>query len=317
MVRTTELESQTCTADSNTGMLCPHSEHLLIPRVRAMLVQHHIQPLKPVRSALFSPQISLLLVPYKVRLLRAGVCSPVPIIHAKRTRALHCLTNWLLLISRNAVKVPCKVHGFGICFCCRRSLPVQNANDPMIKAYFDPSSRSGNLEEWVRKLQWPDLRDRNARVETQVRKQNLQNLWSRWRSRIKIKVVPTQQINLHQGWLWFWIHRNNHRMAYMGGDLKDHLVPAPCHGQGCQPLGCSCLLNCVSWVMSWKTCIFWFSFFLTLVDFRTTVWITSHWESWTCCTELFIWEYTWWVLLLRMVYYVRVQITKLITTCLR
>lgn len=28
----------------------------------------------------------------------------------------------------------------------------------------------------------------------------------------------------------------NHRMLGVGGDLKDHLVPAACHGQGCHPL---------------------------------------------------------------------------------
>ena len=29
----------------------------------------------------------------------------------------------------------------------------------------------------------------------------------------------------------------NHRMALVGGDLKDHPVPTPSHGQGCQPPG--------------------------------------------------------------------------------
>lgn len=67
------------------------------------------------------------------------------------------------------MKVPDKVHGFGF-VSAAETLPVQNAHDPMIKAYFDLSSRSGNLKEQVRKLQWPDLRDRNARVETLVRK---------------------------------------------------------------------------------------------------------------------------------------------------
>ena len=28
----------------------------------------------------------------------------------------------------------------------------------------------------------------------------------------------------------------NHRMAYVGGDLNDHLVPTHLHRQGCQPL---------------------------------------------------------------------------------
>ena len=28
----------------------------------------------------------------------------------------------------------------------------------------------------------------------------------------------------------------NHRMAYVGGDLKDHLVPTHLHRQGCQLL---------------------------------------------------------------------------------
>lgn len=29
--------------------------------------------------------------------------------------------------------------------------------------------------------------------------------------------------------------RSNHRMAYIGRDLKDHLTPTPCNGQGCHP----------------------------------------------------------------------------------
>lgn len=65
------------------------------------------------------------------------------------------------------MKAPHKVHGFGF-VSAAETLPVQNAHDPMIKAYFDLSSRSGNLEDQVRKL--PDLRDRIARVETLVRK---------------------------------------------------------------------------------------------------------------------------------------------------
>jgi len=30
--------------------------------------------------------------------------------------------------------------------------------------------------------------------------------------------------------------RLNHRMVWVGRDLKDHLVPSPCHGQGHLPL---------------------------------------------------------------------------------
>ena len=29
---------------------------------------------------------------------------------------------------------------------------------------------------------------------------------------------------------------NYHREGQVGGDLKDHLVPTPLHGQGCQPV---------------------------------------------------------------------------------
>jgi len=28
----------------------------------------------------------------------------------------------------------------------------------------------------------------------------------------------------------------NHGMAWFGRDLRDYLVPIPCHGQSCQPL---------------------------------------------------------------------------------
>lgn len=59
----------------------------------------------------------------------------------------------LLVISRNPVKSPCKLHGFATFFFhCRLSLPAQNVLDPMIKACFDLALRSGSLEEEVKKL---------------------------------------------------------------------------------------------------------------------------------------------------------------------
>jgi len=42
-----------------------------------------------------------------------------------------------------------------------------------------------------------------------------------------------------------WVWTQHHRMASVGGDLKDHLVPTPCHGPGCQTHWCSTSVCCL------------------------------------------------------------------------
>lgn len=44
---------------------------------------------------------------------------------------------------------------------------------------------------------------------------------------------------IHRAWILSWIlfwSKWNHRMAWGERDLKDHLAPTLCHGQGCQRL---------------------------------------------------------------------------------